>query len=64
MVTEEEWELVRARMEAFPENLKMVIIGVGSLSKDQMLYHIDQKDEIGERIAAIQLNYLKKMKVR
>jgi len=61
-LSEAEWELVRARMEAFPEHLKMSILGTGVLTKDQILLHIDKRDEIGERIAMIQLDYMKKLK--
>ena len=61
-LSEAEWELARARMEAFPEHLKMSILGTGVLSKKQMLQHIDARDDIGERIARIQIDYMKKLK--
>ena len=59
--TESEWELVRARMEAFPEHLRIAILNT-SFSKDELLLHIDKRDDIGERIAAVQLNYIRKLK--
>ena len=62
-LSEAEWDLAMARMEAFPEHLKMAILGLGVLTKEQMLLHIDKRDEIGERIARIQLDYMKKLKV-
>jgi len=63
-LSEAEWELVMARMEAFPETLRLAILGLGSFTKKEILTHIDKRDEIGERIAAIQLDYIRKLKAR
>lgn len=62
MYTDIEWAIVRARMEAFPENLKFGILGTGIMTKEQILNHIDRRDAIGERIARIQLDYMRKLK--
>jgi phosphoribosylaminoimidazole (AIR) synthetase len=62
MVSKDEWELVTARIEAMPSNLKLAMGGIGPLSKQEMVEHLNKKDEIGKKIVAMQLNYLRYFK--
>jgi hypothetical protein len=56
------WELVKARFEKMPSNLRLVIGGVGSLKKEEILKHIEKKDEIGELLVRMEMEYLKLLK--
>ncbi|MCC5994106.1 MAG: hypothetical protein LM587_00720 [Candidatus Aenigmarchaeota archaeon] len=56
------WELVKARFERMPPNLRLVIGGVGSLKKEEILNHIEKKDEIGELLGRMEIEYLKLIK--
>jgi len=58
-LTEEDWEIVKHRVETMPAYLKLAMGKYGQLSKDEMIRHIDNRDEIGRRIVEIQLNYLR-----
>jgi hypothetical protein len=60
--TDEEWALARARLESMPENIGIASLRFGAISKDDVLSHIDAKDEIGELILKMQLNYLRALK--
>jgi len=64
MVTEKEYELVSKRLEAWNEKFLLCSIGSGNFTKDQMLEHVKAKDETGEILAKIQLNYLRRLKER
>jgi hypothetical protein len=56
------WEVVTRRVESMPPDLKLAIAGIGALSKDDMLTHLDKRDEIGEKIVRMQINYLRFLK--
>ncbi|RLI95942.1 MAG: hypothetical protein DRP00_06075 [Candidatus Aenigmatarchaeota archaeon] len=53
------WEVVKARYERMPENLKLVIGGYGSLSKKEILEHLERKDEVGKFLVRMQLEFFK-----
>jgi len=61
-IHDEIWEIVLARFERMPSNLKLVIGGYGALSKDEILEHIRRKDEIGKFLVKMQLEYFKLFK--
>jgi hypothetical protein len=56
------WEVVMRRVEGMPPDLKLAIAGVGALSRDEMLAHLDKRDEIGKKIVKMQINYLRFLK--
>lgn len=65
MVTEDEFKLIEKRMEAWPENYRVIFLSnLGSFTKDEILDHLRKRDVIGQKIAEIQLYYLKKLKER
>jgi hypothetical protein len=50
---------VIARFERMPPHLKLVIGGIGALSKEDILNHLRKKDEIGKLLVKMQIEYLK-----
>lgn len=64
MVTDDEFQLIEKRLEAWSEKLRIASFGLGEFTKEQVLEHIKAKDEIGSKIAEVQLYYLKKLKER
>jgi hypothetical protein len=56
------WEIIKARFEKMPPHLKLVIGGFGSLKKEEILEHIEKRDEIGKLLVETQLEYLKLFK--
>ena len=61
-IPEEFWEIVLARFEKMPSHLKIVIGGYGALSKEEILEHIRKRDEIGEFLVKMHLEYFKLFK--
>jgi len=64
MVTDEEMNLVEKRFEAWNEKIGVASIELGNFTKDEMLEHIKAKDDIGQALTEIQLNYMRKLKER
>ena len=64
MVTDEEMNLVEKRLEAWNEKIGVASIELGNFTKDEMLEHIKAKDDIGQALTEIQLNYMRKLKER
>ena len=58
-ITEDDWEVVKHRIEAMPSHIKLAIGGSESLSKDDLLFHVKKRDSIGKRVVQMQLNYLR-----
>ncbi|MGC8812451.1 MAG: hypothetical protein ACP5O8_02585 [Candidatus Aenigmatarchaeota archaeon] len=56
------WKIVKARFERMPSNLTLVIGGFGSLKKEEILQHLEKKDEIGELLVKMEMEYLKLFK--
>lgn len=56
------WDLIRARIEKMPPNLKVSIGGAGEFDKNKLLEEIDNKSEIGELLVKIYFNYIKSFK--
>jgi hypothetical protein len=61
MPTQEEWDLVKSRIEQMPSHIKLSI-GNASYAKDDLIKHIEKKDEIGQLILEVELTYLKALK--
>ena len=64
MATEKEFELIEKRLEAWNEKLGVACISGENLTKDEMLEHVKARDEIGGKLAEVQLNYIRKLKER
>ena len=59
-ITETMKKLVIARIEAqVPSNLRLSIGSYGSMSKEEMIEHINKWDEIGRKIVESQLRFLR-----
>jgi hypothetical protein len=56
------WEIIKARFERMPSNLKLVIGGFGALKKEEILQHLEKRDEIGRLLVKMQIEYLKLFK--
>ena len=64
MVTKEEFELIGKRLEAWNEKINIACIQLGPFTKEEMLEHVRAKDEVGQKLAEVQLHYLRKLKER
>lgn len=60
--SEDEWKVVRARIEDMPDNIKLSIGGHKSLDKKELLEHLDNKDELGKLLVKVHFNYLRSFK--
>ncbi|MCF7910332.1 hypothetical protein K9L16_01515 [Candidatus Pacearchaeota archaeon] len=59
-INEQLKQLVIARIESqISPNLKLSIGGGKSLSKDEMIKHVMEGDEIGNQIIEVHLNFIK-----
>ena len=58
----DEWKIVRARIESMPSNMRLSIGGMGSFDKNQLLQHVDDRDEIGQLLVKMHFNYLRTFK--
>ena len=61
-ITNDEWGVVKSRFEQMPENMRISIGGFQTLTKDDIIRHIENKDETGELLVKMQMNYLKLFK--
>lgn len=60
-MTKDTKNLVIARLKVIPDNLKLSI-GGGEYSKDELIKHVEQGDEIGKKIIEIEMSYLRSLK--
>ena len=61
-IDEEVKKIVIARLEVFPANKKISIGSMGEFTKEEIIKHIEKEDDIGKKIAEVQLNYLRTLK--
>ncbi len=54
--------LVKARLDVLPRNIKISIGSKGSFSKEELKKHVDKKDSIGEKIVEIDMEFLQALK--
>ena len=54
--------LVTARLEIWPENAKLAIVGFGTFNKHQLISHVKKDDDLGKKIIEIDGEYLKSLK--
>lgn len=55
-------DLVIARIEALPEDLKMSVGSKGDFSKAQLIDRIRSGDEVGKKIIDVQMKFLRSLK--
>ncbi|MBI2675719.1 MAG: hypothetical protein HYX24_04635 [Candidatus Aenigmarchaeota archaeon] len=58
-IAEEDWEVVKHRVESMPAHIKLALGSYGSLSRDDMLTHLEKRDAIGRKMVEMQIGYLK-----
>lgn len=61
-IPEDVKELVIARLETFPANKKISIGSYGKFTKDELIQHVKEEDNIGKKIAEVELEFLRAMK--
>jgi|GEM_PF-551140 len=55
-------ELVKARLNVLPGNVRVSIGSDGSFSKECLIDHVEKQDEIGEKIVKVELEFLQAIK--
>lgn len=55
-------QLVVARLRSLPSNRKISIGSAGEFSKDELIERVEKQDQIGKKIIAVQLEYLRALK--
>lgn len=55
-------DLVLARMEVIPSNVKISVGSEGQFTKEQIIKEIRENSEIGKKMIEIELTYLRKLK--
>ncbi len=55
-------QLVILRLEAMPANVKLSIGSYGEFDKHEIIEHVKNGDDIGKKIIAAQLHYLRALK--
>ena len=55
-------ELVIARLDVIPPNVGVSIGGEGNFTKDELIEHVKKGDDVGQKIARIELAFLKAVK--
>jgi len=61
-INEEIKKIVIARLEVFPSDKRISIGSIGELTKEEMIENVEKETDIGEKIAEVQLNYLRALK--
>ncbi len=60
--SEDQWKIVKARLQSMPTNMNVSIGGMGPFTKDQLLEQIDEKSPVGELLVKVNFNYLRSFK--
>ena len=55
-------ELVVARLQNLPANKEISIGSSGEFTKDQLIEHVKNSDEIGKKMIAIEMDFLRSLK--
>ena len=61
-IPEEFWAVLIERYKRMAPNIRAVIGKLGALDREEIIEHLEKKDEIGSLIAQIEFNYLKTFK--
>ena len=60
--TQEIIDLVIARLQNLPSNKEISIGSSPPLTKDELIKHVKKDDEIGKKMIAIEMDFLRSMK--
>lgn len=55
-------ELIVARLEVLPSDVRISIGSLGNFSRDELIVHVEKNDEVGKKITEVELEYLKLLK--
>ena len=55
-------DLVVARLQNIPSNKEISIGSSGEFTKDQLIDHVKKDDEVGKKMVAIEMDFLRSMK--
>lgn len=59
---EEIKRLVILRLESWPKDVKIALGSGEELTRDELIEHVKEEDELGQEIIDMQLKYLRSMK--
>ena len=63
MVSEQEIkQLVVERLKTLPEDTGLSIGSMGDFNKQELISHVEQGDDIGQKIIEVELNFLRGLK--
>ena len=54
--------VVLARLQTLPKDKVMSIGSVGQLSRNDMIKHVQEEDEIGKKLVRIEMEFLRSLK--
>ena len=55
-------ELVIARIKSLPDETGISVGSAGNFSREEIIRHVEQGDEIGRKIVEVELAFLRKLK--
>jgi len=55
-------KIVIARLGVLPSNIKISIGSEGDFSKEELIEHVENGDDIGDKMIAVELEYLRDLK--
>lgn len=55
-------ELVIARLKTLPPDKKLSIGSAGDFERDELIEHVEKKDELGKKVIEVQMEYLRLLK--
>ncbi len=55
-------ELVIARIKTLPSDKKMSIGSEGDFTRDELIEHVEKKDDLGKKVIEVQMEYLRLLK--
>lgn len=59
MIDEEEKEIVIARLETMPPDMRLSIGGHGSFDKDQLIDNVKKETKIGEFVVKVYMKHIR-----
>jgi hypothetical protein len=55
-------ELVIARLKTLPSDKKLSIGSEGDFARDELIEHVEKRDELGKKVIQVQMEYLRLLK--
>lgn len=55
-------ELVIARLQTLPEGREISIGSAGDFTKEELIQHVQSQDEIGRKMVAVEMDFLRSLK--